>query len=165
MREVKNPSAIFLNRGKEDAPGSLVMVLWEGTRPLLVEIQGLVDYSALNNPRRVTVGMELNRLSMLLAVMHRHAGIQMSDQDVFVNVVGGVKVNETGADLATLLALVSSFRNKALPMELVVFGELVYPVKLDLCQVAKSVCAKQQNMALNGQLYRLRMCPKSPLKG
>lgn len=124
MREVKNPSAIFLNRGKEDAPGSLVMVLWEGTRPLLVEIQGLVDYSALNNPRRVTVGMEQNRLSMLLAVMHRHAGIQMSDQDVFVNVVGGVKVNETGADLATLLALVSSFRNKPLPMELVVFGEV-----------------------------------------
>jgi DNA repair protein RadA/Sms len=100
------------------------MVLWEGTRPLLVEIQGLVDYSALNNPRRVTVGMEQNRLSMLLAVMHRHAGIQMSDQDVFVNVVGGVKVNETGADLATLIALVSSFRNKVLPMDLVVFGEV-----------------------------------------
>ncbi|MBU2225073.1 MAG: DNA repair protein RadA, partial [Gammaproteobacteria bacterium] len=124
MKEVKNPSAIFLNRGKEEAAGSLVMVLWEGTRPLLVEIQGLVDYSPLNNPRRVTVGMEQNRLSMLLAVMHRHAGIQMSDQDVFVNVVGGVKVTETGADLATLLALVSSFRNKPLPIDLVVFGEV-----------------------------------------
>ncbi|WP_348733317.1 DNA repair protein RadA [Rheinheimera texasensis] len=124
MKEVKNPSAIFLNRGKEEAPGSLVMVLWEGTRPLLVEIQGLVDYSPLNNPRRVAVGMEQNRLSMLLAVMHRHAGIQMADQDVFVNVVGGVRVGETGADLATLLALVSSFRNKALPMDLVVFGEV-----------------------------------------
>jgi len=124
MKEVKNPSAIFLNRSKEEAAGSLVMVLWEGTRPLLVEIQGLVDYSPLNNPRRVTVGMEQNRLSMLLAVMHRHAGIQMSDQDVFVNVVGGVKVNETGADLATLLALVSSFRNKPLPIDLVVFGEV-----------------------------------------
>jgi DNA repair protein RadA/Sms len=124
MKEVKNPSAIFLNRGKEEAPGSLVMVLWEGTRPLLVEIQGLVDYSPLNNPRRVAVGMEQNRLSMLLAVMHRHAGIQMADQDVFVNVVGGVRVGETGADLATLLALVSSFRNKPLPMDLVVFGEV-----------------------------------------
>lgn len=124
MKEVKNPSAIFLNRGNEEAPGSLVMVLWEGTRPLLVEIQGLVDYSPLNNPRRVAVGMEQNRLSMLLAVMHRHAGIQMADQDVFVNVVGGVRVGETGADLATLLALVSSFRNKALPMDLVVFGEV-----------------------------------------
>jgi DNA repair protein RadA/Sms len=100
------------------------MVLWEGTRPLLVEIQGLVDYSPLNNPRRVTLGMEQNRISMLLAVMHRHAGIQMADQDVFVNVVGGVKVNETSADLATLLALVSSFRDKPLPNDLVVFGEV-----------------------------------------
>ncbi|RVT46632.1 DNA repair protein RadA [Rheinheimera sediminis] len=124
MREVKNPSAIFLSRGKEDTPGSIVMVLWEGTRPLLVEIQGLVDYSPLNNPRRVTLGMEQNRISMLLAVLHRHAGIQMADQDVFVNVVGGVKVNETSADLATLLALVSSFKNKALSNELVVFGEV-----------------------------------------
>jgi DNA repair protein RadA/Sms len=124
MKEVKNPSAIFLNRGKEDAPGSLVVVLWEGTRPLLVEIQGLVDYSPLNNPRRVTLGMEQNRISMLLAVMHRHAGMQMADQDVYVNVVGGIKVNETSADLATLLALVSSFRNKALPLDLVVFGEV-----------------------------------------
>lgn len=124
MKEVKNPSAIFLSRGKEDTPGSIVMVLWEGSRPLLVEIQGLVDYSPLNNPRRVTLGMEQNRISMLLAVLHRHAGIQMADQDVFVNVVGGVRVNETGADLATLLALVSSFKNQALPNELVVFGEV-----------------------------------------
>ena len=124
MKEVKNPSAIFLTRGKEDQSGSIVMVLWEGTRPLLVEIQGLVDYSPLNNPRRVTLGMEQNRISMLLAVMHRHAGIQMADQDVFVNVVGGVKVNETSADLATLLALVSSFRDKPLPNDLVVFGEV-----------------------------------------
>ncbi|CAM3866689.1 DNA repair protein RadA [Rheinheimera salexigens] len=124
MKEVKNPSAIFLTRGKEDQSGSIVMVLWEGTRPLLVEIQGLVDQSPLNNPRRVTLGMDQNRISMLLAVMHRHAGIQMADQDVFVNVVGGVKVNETSADLATLLALVSSFRDKPLPNDLVVFGEV-----------------------------------------
>lgn len=123
MKEVKNPSAIFLTRSKEDQSGSIVMVLWEGTRPLLVEIQGLVDYSPLNNPRRVTLGMEQNRIAMLLAVMHRHAGIQMADQDVFVNVVG-VKVNETSADLATLLALVSSFRDKPLPNDLVVFGEV-----------------------------------------
>lgn len=124
MKEVKNPSAIFLTRGKEDQSGSIVMVLWEGTRPLLVEIQGLVDYSPLNNPRRVTLGMEQNRIAMLLAVMHRHAGLQMADQDVFVNVVGGVKVNETSADLPTLLALVSSFRDKPLPNDLVVFGEV-----------------------------------------
>ncbi|BEU02034.1 DNA repair protein RadA [Agarivorans sp. OAG1] len=124
MREVSNPSAIFLSRGQEAAPGSVVMVVWEGTRPLLVEIQALVDYSQMANPRRVAVGLEQNRLAMLLAVMHRHAGVQMSDQDVFTNVVGGVRVAETGADLALLVAMVSSFRNQILPQELVVFGEV-----------------------------------------
>lgn len=124
LREVKNPSAIFLSRGDEQTPGSSVMVLWEGTRPLLVEIQALVDHSMLANPRRVAVGLEQNRLALLLAVLHRHGGLQMSDQDVFVNVVGGVKVGETGADLALLLALISSFRNHPLPQDLVVFGEV-----------------------------------------
>ena len=124
LREVKNPSAIFLSRGDEQTPGSSVMVQWEGTRPLLVEIQALVDHSMLANPRRVAVGLEQNRLVLLLAVLHRHGGLQMSDQDVFVNVVGGVKVGETGADLALLLALISSFRNRPLPQDLVVFGEV-----------------------------------------
>lgn len=124
MKEVNNPSAIFLSRADEQSPGSVVMVVWEGTRPLLVEIQALVDYSQMANPRRIAVGLEQNRLSMLLAVLHRHGNVQMNDQDVFANVVGGVKVAETSADLALLLAMVSSFRNKSLPRELIVFGEV-----------------------------------------
>ncbi|WP_269520199.1 DNA repair protein RadA [Alteromonas sp. BMJM2] len=124
LKEVKNPSAIFLSRDENETPGSSVMVIWEGTRPLLVEIQALVDYSQMSNPRRIAVGLDQNRLSMLLAVLHRHGNVQMNDQDVFVNVVGGVRVTETGADLALLLAMISSFRNRSLPNDLIVFGEV-----------------------------------------
>lgn len=124
MREVSNPSAIFLQRAEDPAPGSVVMVMWEGTRPLLIEIQALVDDSHLGNPRRVAVGMDQNRLAMLLAVLHRHGGIMVGDQDVFVNVVGGVRVAETSADLAVLVAIVSSFRDRILPQDLMVFGEV-----------------------------------------
>ena len=124
LKEVKNPSAIFLSRDENETPGSSVMVIWEGTRPLLVEIQALVDYSQMSNPRRIAVGLDQNRLSMLLAVLHRHGNVQMNDQDVFVNVVGGVRVTETSADLALLLAMISSFRNRSLPNDLIVFGEV-----------------------------------------
>jgi len=124
MKEVKNPSAIFLAREEEISPGSVVVVLWEGTRPLLVEIQALVDASQYGNPRRVSVGLDNNRVAMLLAVLHRHGGMFMADQDVFVNVVGGVRVAETSADLALILAIVSSFKDQVLPRELVVFGEV-----------------------------------------
>jgi DNA repair protein RadA/Sms len=124
LKEVKNPSAIFLSRDEEQSPGSIVMVVWEGTRPLLVEIQALVDHSQMHNPKRVAVGLEQNRMAMLLAILHRHGGLQMNDQDVFANVVGGVKVAETSADLALLLAMVSSFRNRALPQHLIAFGEV-----------------------------------------
>ncbi|PLW68626.1 DNA repair protein RadA [Pseudohalioglobus lutimaris] len=124
LREVKNPSAIFLDRSNEPSSGSAVMVVWEGTRPLLVEIQALVDDSQLGNPRRVAVGLEQNRLAMLLAVLHRHGGLQVGDQDVFANVVGGVKVLETSADLALLLAIVSSYRDRQLPRDMVIFGEV-----------------------------------------
>ncbi len=124
LREVSNPSAIFLSRHEAAVPGSVVMVTREGTRPLLVEVQTLVTESHLSNPRRVTVGLDQNRLAMLLAVLQRHAGITMYDQDVFVNVVGGVRVTETGADLAVVLAALSSLRDRPLSEGLVVFGEV-----------------------------------------
>jgi len=124
LKEVSNPSAIFLSRDEQQSPGSIVMVVWEGTRPLLVEIQALVDYTQTHNPKRIAVGLEQNRMAMLLAVLHRHGNVQMNDQDVFANVVGGVKVAETSADLALLLSMVSSFRNKALPQKLIAFGEV-----------------------------------------
>lgn len=124
LREVTNPSAIFLTRGDEMSAGSVVLVIWEGTRPLLIELQALVDHSQIGNPRRVAVGLDQNRLSMLLAILHRHGGLQMADQDVFANVVGGVKVAETASDLALLVSMVSSFRDQPLPQDLVVFGEV-----------------------------------------
>ncbi len=124
LREVPNPSAIFLSAHAGPTPGSAVMVTREGTRPLLVEVQALVDQSPLANPRRVALGLEQNRLAMLLAVLHRHGGIQVYDQDVFVNVVGGIRVQETAADLPVLLAVLSSFRDRALPEKLVAFGEV-----------------------------------------
>jgi DNA repair protein RadA/Sms len=124
LREVGNPSSMFLSRQGDAVPGSIVLATQEGTRPLLVEVQALVDQSHLSNPRRVCVGLDTNRLAMLLAVLHRHAGIATYDQDVFVNVVGGVRVLETAADLAILAATVSSLRNRPLGKDLVAFGEV-----------------------------------------
>jgi len=124
LREVPNPSAIFLSGAATPQSGSAVMVTREGTRPLLVEVQALVDHSPLANPRRVTLGLEQNRLAMLLAVLHRHGGIGVFDQDVFVNVVGGIRVQETAADLPVLLAVLSSLRDKPLAEKTVVFGEV-----------------------------------------
>jgi DNA repair protein RadA/Sms len=124
MKEVANPSSIFLQRGDLHSPGSVVTVTWEGTRPLLVELQALVDESQGGYPKRIAVGLDQQRLAMHLAVLHRHCGVTLSDQDVFANVVGGVRIGETGADLSVLLAILSSFRNRPLPRELIVFGEL-----------------------------------------
>ncbi len=124
LREVRNPSAIFLERSAEVGPGSVVSVIWEGTRPLLVEIQALVDDVQGGYPRRVAVGLDAQRLSMHLAIMHRHGGLSLSNDDVFVNVTGGVKVIETATDLASMLAVYSSLRNITLAAELIVFGEL-----------------------------------------
>ena len=123
LKGVNNPSALFLSQHGQDVAGSCVMVTQEGTRPLLVEIQALVDTSH-GNPRRLTVGLDPQRLAMLLAVLHRHAGIVCFDQDVFVNAVGGVKIIEPAADLAVLLSITSSLKNKPLPSKLIVFGEV-----------------------------------------
>ena len=122
--EVKNPSAIFLNRGEDPMPGSVVTILWEGTRPLLVELQALVDGTQGNYPKRVAIGLDQNRLSMLLAVLHRHGGIHLGDQDVFVNLVGGVKTSETSTDLATIASIMSSFHSRVIANDTVVFGEI-----------------------------------------
>ena len=124
LKEVTNPSAMFIKRTQKDATGSVVLVSQEGTRPLLVEVQSLVDHSSLANPRRVTVGLDNQRLAMLLAVVNRHAGFSLHDQDVFVNVIGGVKVHEPAADLAILLSVLSSFKNCPLDNQLAVFGEV-----------------------------------------
>ena len=124
LKEVPNPSAIFLSGGSLQQPGSCVLVTREGTRPLLVEVQALVDASPLSNPRRVAVGLEGNRMAMLLAVLHRHGGVVVGDQDVFVNVVGGIRVQETAADLPVLLAVLSSLRDRPLADKTIAFGEV-----------------------------------------
>jgi DNA repair protein RadA/Sms len=124
LKEVRNPSAIFLSRHDEPTAGSAILVAREGTRPLLVEVQVLVDSSALANPRRVAVGLDHNRLALQLAVLHRHAGIAMHGHDVFANVVGGVRIGETASDLPLLLAAVSSLRDKPLPQDVAAFGEI-----------------------------------------
>ncbi|MCE1170489.1 DNA repair protein RadA [Azovibrio restrictus] len=123
LKGVSNPSALFLSQHGQEVPGTCILVTQEGTRPLLVEIQALVDQSH-GNPRRLTVGLDAQRLAMLLAVLHRHAGVVCFDQDVFINAVGGVKIGEPAADLAVLLSIVSSLKSRPLPKKLVVFGEV-----------------------------------------
>jgi DNA repair protein RadA/Sms len=124
LREVANPSALFLSRHEQPVPGSVITVTRQGSRPLMVEVQVLVDSTQSGNPRRVALGMEGNRLAMLLAVLHRHAGVALGDQDVFANVVGGLRIQETAGDLPLLLAALSSFRGRPVPNDTVVFGEV-----------------------------------------
>lgn len=146
FREVSNPSAIFLSRESVDDPGSVVSVVWEGSRPLLVEIQALVAAGNSNYPRRLAQGVDQNRLALLLAVLQRHGSLSVADEDVFVNVVGGLRISETAVDLPTLLAIVSSFRDRAVPERLVCFGEIglageIRPVRFGTERIAAA--AKQ----------------------
>ena len=146
FREVSNPSAIFLSRESIDEPGSIVSVAWEGSRSLLVEIQALVADSGSNYPKRLAQGVDQNRLALLLAVLQKHGGLAISDEDVFVNVVGGLRIAETAVDLPIVLAIVSSFRNRATPDRLICFGEIglageIRPVKFGTERIAAA--AKQ----------------------
>ena len=124
LREVRNPSAIFLSANQPDAPGCVVMVAWEGSRPIVAEVQALVDDSQQGQPRRVSIGLDQSRLALLLAVCHRHAGIFCHQHDLFVSVVGGLKIQETSADLPLVFAIVSSLKDRALPQKWVSFGEV-----------------------------------------
>ena len=146
FREVSNPSAIFLSRESVDEPGSIVSVAWEGSRPLLVEIQALVAAGSSNYPKRLAQGVDQNRLALLLAVLQKHGSLAVSDEDVFVNVVGGLRIGETAVDLPTLLAIVSSFRDRSAPEALVCFGEVglageIRPVRFGTERIAAA--AKQ----------------------
>jgi DNA repair protein RadA/Sms len=165
LRGVANPSALFLSQHGGEVAGSCVLVTQEGTRPLLVEIQALVDASHAPNPRRLTVGLEQNRLAMLLAVLHRHAGVAAFDQDVFVNAVGGVKIDEPAADLAILLAIVSSLRSKPLPPKLVVFGEVGLAGEVRAVQRGQERLREAAKLGFTQALIPRANAPKGAIEG
>jgi DNA repair protein RadA/Sms len=165
LRGVSNPSALFLSHHSAQVAGSCVLVTQEGTRPLLVEIQALVDESHAPNPRRLSVGLEQNRLALLLAVLHRHAGLAAFDQDVFVNAVGGVKIDEPAADLAILLAIVSSLRNRPLPAKLVVFGEIGLAGEVRAVQRGQERLREAAKLGFTQALIPRANLPKTPIEG
>jgi DNA repair protein RadA/Sms len=165
LRGVSNPSAIFLSQHAEMVPGACVLVTQEGSRPLLVEIQALVDTAHIPNPRRLAVGLEQHRLAMLLAVLHRHAGIACFDQDVFLNAVGGVKISEPAADLAVLLAIQSSIRNRALPKELIVFGEVGLAGEIRPCPRGQERLKEAAKLGFTVAIIPKANMPKTKITG
>ena len=165
LRGVANPSALFLSRHPEPVPGSCILVTNEGTRPLLVEIQALVDGAHGMNPRRLAQGLDQNRLAMLLAVLHRHAGVACHDQDVFVNAVGGVRIGEPAADLAVLLAVVSSFRARALPDKLVAFGEVGLAGEVRPAPRGQERLREAAKLGFRRALIPIANVPKQPIDG
>ncbi|MCP5418224.1 MAG: DNA repair protein RadA [Chromatiaceae bacterium] len=165
LREVSNPSAIFLSRQDEEVSGSVIMVTREGSRPLLVEVQALVDESPLSNPRRVSLGLEQNRLSMLLAVLHRHCGVAMFNQDVYVNVVGGVRIGETAADLAVLLAVLSSYRDRPGPRDLIAFGEVGLAGEIRPVQNGLERLREAAKHGFRRAVVARKNAPKKPIDG
>ncbi|MBM3392676.1 MAG: DNA repair protein RadA [Betaproteobacteria bacterium] len=165
LRGVSNPSALFLSQHDRQVAGSCVLVTQEGTRPLLVEIQALVDEAHSPSPRRLSVGLEQNRLAMLLAVLHRHAGIACFDQDVFVNAVGGVKIGEPAADLAVLLAIVSSLRNRPLPQKLIAFGEVGLAGEIRPAPRGQERLKEAAKLGFTHALIPKANAPKQPIRG
>ena len=165
LKGVTNPSAIFLSGHTGEAPGSCILVGQEGSRPLLVEIQALVDEAHAPSPRRLSVGLEQNRLAMLLAVLHRHAGIACFDQDVFVNAVGGVRITEPAADLAVLLAVVSSLRDKPLPKKLAVFGEVGLAGEVRPAPRGQDRLREAAKLGFTQAIVPKANAPKQPIEG
>ena len=164
LKQVENPSAIFLSNQNKPSPGSMVMVTREATRPLLVEVQALVDQS-LGNPKRVCVGLEQNRLALQLAVLHKHGGVATFDQDVFVNVVGGIKVGETASDLVVMLAIVSSLRDKTIPKDWIAFGEVGLTGEVRPVYNAEERLSEAQKHGFRVAIIPKANQPKKPIKG
>jgi DNA repair protein RadA/Sms len=165
LRNVANPSALFLSQHAQEVSGSCVLVTQEGTRPLLVEIQALVDGAHSPSPRRLTVGLDAQRLAMLLAVLHRHAGIVCFDQDVFVNAVGGVRIQEPAADLAILLAIVSSLNNRPLPAKVVAFGEVGLAGEIRPAPRGQERLREAAKLGFTHALVPKSNAPKQAIKG
>ena len=165
LKDVANPSAMFVSKQSASRPGSVVLATQEGSRPLLVEVQALVDESASSNPRRLCVGLEHNRLAMLLAVAHRHAGISLNGHDVFANVAGGVRVSETGADLALLTAILSSVKNRPVGGDLVVFGEVGLSGELRPVQRGLERIREAQKLGFERVLLPRANLPKEKVDG
>lgn len=165
LREVSNPSAIFLSHHAQEVSGSCITVTQEGSRPLLVEIQALVDEAHAPNPKRLCVGLEQNRLAMLLAVLHRHAGVACFDQDVFVNAVGGVKISEPAVDLAVLLSIVSSLKNKSLDNKLIVFGEVGLAGEVRPVQRGQERLKEAAKLGFTRAIVPKANAPKQAIKG
>ena len=165
LRGVSNPSALFLSQHSQPVPGTCVLITQEGSRPLLVEVQALVDTAHVPNPRRLSVGLEGTRLALLLAVLHRHAGIALFDQDVFVNAVGGVRIGEPAADLAVVLAVASSLKGKALPRGLAVFGEVGLAGEIRPAPRGQERLREAAKLGFSRALVPKANLPKKPIEG
>ena len=165
LREVSNPSALFLSSYRHDIPGSCILVSEEGTRPLLVEVQALVDQSHVMPAKRLAVGMDGYRLSLLIAIMQRHLGIQLYDQDIFLNIVGGVKIAEPALDLAVVLAIISSYKNKPLPDKLAVCGEIGLSGEIRTIQKGQDRIKEAAKLGFARVIVPKANLPKEPIKG